>query len=580
MKNLRTYKPLIAGMMCLSILATSCGSNGYAIGKNNRNNFALSNVVTPLNQVPAKASTIKIALLLDTSGSMDGLLEQTKSQLWDIVNTLAYAKKDNVNANVQFALYQYGNDGVDSKTGYIEKVLPLSNDLDELSEKLFSLSTNGGSEYCGQAIETATNQLEWNNDSKDLNLIFIAGNEPFTQGRVSYNKACKNALLKGITINTIYCGNYDEGVNTQWQKGAFLAEGKYMNIDMNQKTIYVETPYDQKIADLNADLNKTYITYGNKGASKLANQSTQDYNSFSYGRENMVNRAVSKSNHLYLNTSWDLVDASTQENFKIEKVNKLTLPKEMQNMTTEEQKTYIAKKSVERKVIQNRINALNQQRQAYLNDNSSGNTTSLNNAIVKAIKEQAITKGFTFDNMNENLEYPLADVDFDYFETVTAEAKAHLSTRLLDFATFLAYSKEKNTIILDTRSKMRYDKLHIKGAIHINFSDFTQDYLNAMIPDKNTRILIYCNNNFKQDAPLIRQNFATKSVPIIDFTTISSSINAVDSKVKTLALNIPTYINLFGYGFKNVYELHELVNMTTLGLVLEGTDALSLYKEF
>jgi len=181
---------------------------------------------------------------------------------------------------------------------------------------------------------------------------------------------------------------------------------------------------------------------------------------------------------------------------------------------------------------------------------------------------------------NNELPYPKADVDFDYFETVTAQAKKHRATRLLDFATFLNYSKETNTIILDTRSKMRYDKLHIKGAIHINFSDFTQDYLNVIIPDKNTRILIYCNNNFKQDEPLIIENFATKSVPIIDFTTVSSSINVVDSKPKTLALNIPTYINLFGYGFKNVYELHELVSMSTLGLVLEGTDALSLYKEF
>ena len=106
--------------------------------------------------------TVKIALLLDTSNSMDGLINQAKSQLWDIVNQFTYAKCGNDGRpNLQIALYQYGNDNLSSQEGYIQQVLGFSNDLDKISEKLFSLTTNGGEEYCGQVIHQSLRQLEW-----------------------------------------------------------------------------------------------------------------------------------------------------------------------------------------------------------------------------------------------------------------------------------------------------------------------------------------------------------------------------------------------------------------------------------
>jgi len=161
-----------------------------------------------------------------------------------------------------------------------------------------------------------------------------------------------------------------------------------------------------------------------------------------------------------------------------------------------------------------------------------------------------------------------AYVDFNYFEKVSAEAKKHRASRLIDFKTFTSYSKEKNTIILDTRSKRMYDKMHIKGAVHINFSDFTQVYLAEMIPDTNTRILIYCNNNFLQENAFV-ESFASKEY-------IPPTASELIMTVNTLALNIPTYINLFGYNYKNVYELSELVSSSHKELEIEGTDAFKL----
>ena len=102
---------------------------------------------------PAKDQTIMIALLLDTSNSMDGLIDQAKSQLWKIVNEVAAAKSaDGKQPNIKISLYEYGNDALSSSEGYIRQVSALSEDLDVMSEKLFSLSTNGGNEFCGQVI--------------------------------------------------------------------------------------------------------------------------------------------------------------------------------------------------------------------------------------------------------------------------------------------------------------------------------------------------------------------------------------------------------------------------------------------
>src|SRR5687768_1147360 len=117
---------------------------------------------------PVEGQAIMIALLLDTSNSMDGLIDQAKSQLWKIVNEVAAAKSgDNKQPNVKIALYEYGNDGLSADEGYIRQVSPLTEDLDVISEKLFSLSTNGGNEFCGHVIESSLNQLAWSSSKPE-----------------------------------------------------------------------------------------------------------------------------------------------------------------------------------------------------------------------------------------------------------------------------------------------------------------------------------------------------------------------------------------------------------------------------
>lgn len=337
---------------------------------------------------------IKVALLLDTSNSMDGLIDQAKAQLWEIVNELSYAKCQNERPSLQIALYEYGNDGLPSKEGYIRQVLGFSEDLDEISKELFSLTTNGGNEFCGQVIQTSLKQLKWGNNPDDLKLIFIAGNEPFTQGRINYKDAASNANEKNVTVNTIFCGDYQQGIGGYWKDGAILTRGDYMAINHNQATVHIASPYDEAILILNTKLNKTYVSYGQNGQAKMARQQEQDLRAEDYSSANAVSRTVSKSSHLYKNSSWDLVDAVVMEEVVVEKLEDEELPTELKGKSSNEIKAYVKKKYAERKVIQDKIQELNHKRRQFVADKQNEKVNGLENAMINAIKSQAKKKNY------------------------------------------------------------------------------------------------------------------------------------------------------------------------------------------
>nr|WP_321246942.1 vWA domain-containing protein [uncultured Psychroserpens sp.] len=344
---------------------------------------------------PNKQS-IKVALLLDTSNSMDGLIDQAKAQLWDIVNELSYAKCGNEQPNLNIALYEYGNDNLNGEEGYIRQVIAFSDDLDEISKQLFSLTTNGGNEYCGHVIQTSLNQLKWGENEDDLKLIFIAGNEPFSQGKIKYQDAAKQAHKNGVSVNTIFCGDYNQGISTSWKDGADLAHGDYMAINHNHETTYVATPYDDKILKLNQKLNSTYVAYGNNGRKKMELQAEQDDNAQGYSDENAVSRTVSKSSHLYKNSSWDLVDAEKDKDFKYSDLKSNELPAELKDKSTKDIKIYIAKKRKEREITQAEIQSLNEKRRLFIKNQQKKDDNGLENAMIKAIKTQAKEKKYTW----------------------------------------------------------------------------------------------------------------------------------------------------------------------------------------
>ncbi len=345
-------------------------------------------------------SSVDVAILLDTSNSMDGLIRQAKQQLWMIVQQFAEAQKDGQTPSLRVALFEYGNTALPASEGYIRQAVPLTDDLDSVSEALFSLKTDGGDEYCGQVIDAAVRRLDWSNEPGGYKAIFIAGNEPFTQGSVAYQEACRTAIEKGIVVNTIHCGKHSVGVRGQWQDAAKLAEGKFLNIDQDKVVAHVECPQDKVIIRLNAELNKTYIWFGSK-QSRLkyaGNQVAQDSNAKSLAPSALLGRAVVKSGAAYNNSDRDLVDALKVNNRVLDELHDEDLPDALKSLSKEERLARVEEMTAKRRELQERIATLNRERQAFIAKSqastSSGEAT-LGDAVTQAIQLQLKDAGFS-----------------------------------------------------------------------------------------------------------------------------------------------------------------------------------------
>jgi hypothetical protein len=347
---------------------------------------------------PAEKPLIQLALLLDNSGSMQGLIDQARSQLWTVVNHLARTKKDGQTPRLEVALYQYGERP--------QQLLAFTDDLDAVSEKLFAIGISGGSEHCGEVIKLSLDELKWSDAVGVYKTIFIAGNEPFTQGPIDYRSACETASARGITVNTIHCGSESAGVNGKWDDGARLAGGKYLCIDSNKAVIAIAAPQDAEIAALSTKLNDTYVPFGAQGRANAERQVAQDQAAASapaaVAAGAPLQRAQSKSSSLYRNAGWDLVDAVVNEKtVKLEDVKDADLPEAMRGMTPEQRKAHVDAQAKARTDIQEKIKSLSSEREKFIAEKrretaaaAAGGEDTLDTAILSAVGEQLKAKKF------------------------------------------------------------------------------------------------------------------------------------------------------------------------------------------
>jgi hypothetical protein len=351
-------------------------------------------------QPPAQPS-VQIAILLDTSNSMDGLIGQAKTQLWNVVNEFVRAKRNGRTPAMQVALFEYGKSSLSPGEGFVRLILPLTDDLDRVSEELFALKTNGGEEYCGWVIKDAVKRLDWSRSRDVYKAIFIAGNEPFTQGSVDYHASCKAAIERGILVNTIFCGASSEGRQTGWSDGAVLADGRYMSIDQNQKIVEIPTPQDAPLARLGVKLNETYLPYGKMGMAGQARQVAQDANAGAVSASVLASRSVSKGNAVYCNDAWDLVDAIKNGKCKMEDVKTEDLPPDLKKLDNAGRKAKVEAASKQRAEIQTQIGKLNREREAFLaaerKKQAVARGETLDQVICKTVRDQAAHQNFKFE---------------------------------------------------------------------------------------------------------------------------------------------------------------------------------------
>jgi hypothetical protein len=358
--------------------------------------LALTNPLkTPVTK-PAAAPKIQAAILLDVSNSMDGLIDQAKAQLWNMVNTMGKVKcTGDAAPQIEIALYEYGRSSNDAKQGYVKRINSFITNLDSLSENLFSLTTNGGDEYCGHVIKSSIDELQWDASSDNYKVIFIAGNEDFLQGDVKYIEACNKAKQKGVIVNTIYCGNREQGINEHWNLNAECGSGSYTNINQNATEEYIPTPYDSLLITMNGRLNNTYLAYNSNGFAFKEKQIKMDAANASFSKEAEMKRIKTKGNaKAYYNGEWDLIDAKDKNgDVVLDKIDRTALPDSLKNKTKEELKVIVEQKAKERSAAQKDIAELTAKRDAYIaaeKAKRANNKTeqTLETEVEKMIKEQ------------------------------------------------------------------------------------------------------------------------------------------------------------------------------------------------
>jgi hypothetical protein len=343
---------------------------------------------------------VQIALLLDTSSSMDGLINQARSQLWNMVDNMGRMTRvvdgKTRGVKVELALYEYGNDRLRKQDGYIRQVVPFTGDLDKVSEVLHGLTTNGGSEYVGQVIDTAVRSLQWSSDANALRFVFVAGNEEFDQGPVSAAAAMAAAAKRDVHVQLIYCG----GKEATWERAAKLAMSDLMTIDQNHVARHIASPQDAEILRLGGELNATYLAYGEEGAESVARQAKADASSAKLSPKVALERAQLKSKKSYSNSNWDLVDAVDKDGKFLEKARDEQLPEALRGKTLEEKQKIVAGNAAKRGELQAQIARLEAERNKFLAAEAAkqraAEPQSLETELMKSTRSVATKKGYKF----------------------------------------------------------------------------------------------------------------------------------------------------------------------------------------
>jgi len=352
--------------------------------------------VTPVAVPPAPQRTVQLAICLDVSGSMSGLIDSARQQLWAVVNELATADPM---PDLSVALLTFGHDTYNAEDGWVAVQTPFTQDLDLVSQQLFALTTNGGTELVGRVLNQA-GQLEWNPSDDALKLAIVAGNESADQDQeMSFRDVCKSLISRGVMVNSIYCGPENDEIAPAWREVAQLADGQFASINQNQQIPVIATPFDEDLAALNVELNKTYIPMGAVGEAGWMNQQAQDDNAAAANVTSAAQRMETKTSANY-RCSWDLIDACKLGQVKIEEVKLEELPEEMQSLSTEELAALVENVSNRRNEIQTEINLVMAKHRAFvqaeLQRQAIDASNTFGSAVTKAVREQAMAKGFQF----------------------------------------------------------------------------------------------------------------------------------------------------------------------------------------
>ncbi len=361
---------------------------------------------TPLST--ANTPTLEMVFVLDTTGSMGGLLDGAKQKIWSIVNSVQQSAHP---PRVRVGLVAYRDHGDD----YVTRVTPLTSDLDKVYTTLMTYKAEGGGdtpEDVRQAISDGVRKGGWSARSpRTAQVLFLVGDAPphddYAQEPDTLTTAAQ-AAKRGIVINTIECGSAED-TRTAWQKIAKHAEGAFFAIEENGGVQVTPTPYDKPLATLGSSLGQTYTAYGGGFAGGAAAYQTHNARRQAYAESAVTaaapapaaaDRALNKALNKALNSeayAGDLMQSLENGSVKLKDVKPADLPVAMQKMTPEAREKEITRRLAERKAMRVQILALSRKRDVFLaaaaKKKSSGKPPAFDTAVTAALRKQTASKG-------------------------------------------------------------------------------------------------------------------------------------------------------------------------------------------
>lgn len=347
----------------------------------------------PETNEPTQGKTLEMVFVLDTTGSMGGLLDGAKQKIWSIVNEVMQ-KQSKPDVRVGFVAYRDRNDE------YVTQIVPISSDLDAVYSKLMDLEAGGGGdtpESVRKALAEGVEKAGWSK-SGSAKIIFLVGDAPPQNysGEPDVLATTTVAVRRNIVVNTIQCGD-DHETRSIWQQVAKAGQGKYFAIAQNGGVEEINTPFDSRIAELGQQLGGTFIAYGAptrradlsmaaaETESKMANAASNTARA-----DRALNKAVNKDAY-----NGDLIQDMERGRIKLDEVKAEDLPDDLQRVSPAERQRQVDARIAERKKIRQEILELSKQREAFLRAEGarSGRSGGFDSAVRAALADQLARRG-------------------------------------------------------------------------------------------------------------------------------------------------------------------------------------------
>ncbi len=346
----------------------------------------------------AKKPRIQVCFVLDTTGSMSGLIEGAKEKIWSIANEMIAAKPT---PDLELALVGYRDRGDE----YITKVTDLTADIDAIHARLMEFGANGGGdgpESVNQALHEAVTKVSWSDDRDVLKIVFLVGDAPphMDYGNdMLYPEVCQAAMKRDLVINAVQCGQQDDTARI-WKEIAKLGEGKYIALMQTGGMVHVDAPQDGEIAVLNRSIGETLIGFGRAADRRavVAKQAASEAAPASSAADRLTYNAATGR---VVQGEGELIDAIARDEVKLADVKTEELPEELRSLTPEAREAAVEAKRAKRKELQSKLDTLLAARNAHivterkrLAEEGKGDT--FDAEVATTVREQAARKGITY----------------------------------------------------------------------------------------------------------------------------------------------------------------------------------------